>query len=69
MQFVNNMSFGAVMYKDPDGFHYKHPERSCTKCRKYPCLPKMDALKSNFAAYGCTMFDDVDVFELCADKK
>ena len=57
------------MYKDPDGFHYKHPERSCTKCRKYPCLPKMDALKSNFAAYGCTMFDDVDVFELCADKK
>ena len=54
----------TVMFKDPDGFHYKHPERKCTRCRKYPCLPKMVLLKGNFAAYGCKEFEDDNTFEL-----
>jgi len=52
------------MFKDPDGFHYKHPERSCKHCTKYPCLPKMELLKGNFAAYGCKEFEDDNTFEL-----
>lgn len=52
------------MFKDPDGFHYKHPERNCNRCRKYPCLPKMELLKGNFAAYGCKEFEDDNTFEL-----
>lgn len=49
--------------KDRDGFSYKHPERSCKRCLKYPCLENMDVLKSDFAKYGCKNFDDSNVFE------
>ncbi len=36
------MPITEVMFKDKDGFHYKHPERSCTRCKNYPCLPNME---------------------------
>ena len=55
----------VVNFKDSDGFHYKHPERSCKKCLKYPCLNKMDKLKSNFGAYGCRYYEDENTFDLC----
>lgn len=53
-----------VMFKDKNGFHYKHPERSCKRCNKYPCLPNMNILLGDFAAYGCTMFEDSNTFEV-----
>ena len=53
-----------VNFKDKDGFHYKHPEHSCKRCTKYPCLPHMDLLLGDFAAYGCTMFEDDNTFEV-----
>lgn len=28
----------------------------------YPCLPKMDLLKSDFAKFGCRNFDDANIF-------
>lgn len=45
------------LFKDKDGFTYKHPERNCSECCKYPCVPNMDKLLSNFAAYGCINYD------------
>ena len=57
------------MFKDKDGFHYKYPERSCKRCMKYPCLEKMEILQCNFAAYGCKMFEDINVFKQCKPKK
>lgn len=51
--------------KDKDGFHYKYPNRSCSKCLKYPCIPDMNKLKSNFGAYGCRNYDDENIFNVC----
>lgn len=36
---------------------------------KYPCLEKMENLKGDFAAYGCKMYEDVNVFDKCKLKK
>ncbi len=52
-----------MIFKDPDGFHYKHPERSCKRCKKYPCLEGMEVLKGDHAKYGCVYWDDINVFE------
>lgn len=54
-----------IKFKDEDGFHYKHPERSCKRCLKYPCIDNMQILKSNFASYGCKHYEDVNNFNLC----
>jgi hypothetical protein len=52
-----------ISFKDKDGFHYKFPERSCTRCRKYPCIANMEQLKGDFAKYGCVNFLDENYFE------
>lgn len=49
------------LFKDKDGFTYKHPERDCKACLNHPCVPKMEELKSNFAAYGCSNYKEYDV--------
>lgn len=51
-------------FKDPDGFHYKYPERNCKRCLKYPCIDKQYLLKSNFAAYGCKNYSDSNIFNV-----
>ena len=56
------MPVGKVNYKDPNGLTYKHPERSCKRCLKYPCITNMDKLYRDFAKYGCKHFDDMNVF-------
>lgn len=53
-----------VMFKDEDGFSYKHPERNCNKCLNFPCISGMDKLRGNFAAYGCVNFSDENTFEI-----
>ena len=63
------MPITEVMFKDKDGFHYKHPERSCTRCKNYPCLPNMDKLQGDFASYGCRKFEDINTFEVWKPKK
>lgn len=50
------------MFRDRDGFHYKHPERSCNHCKNYPCVTNMHILKCNFAKYGCKNFEDINTF-------
>lgn len=57
------MSFNELMFKNRDGFHYKFPQNSCDRCFKYPCLPNMDKLKSNFAKFGCKYFEDTNIFK------
>lgn len=57
------MPVSQVMFKDRDGFTYKHPERSCHKCLKYPCIEHMDRLLCDFAKYGCKNWSDSDFFE------
>ena len=52
-----------INFKDRDGFRYKHPERSCKRCTNYPCLPNMNLFLGDFAAYGCTMYEDENTFE------
>lgn len=49
------------IFKDDDGFTYKHPERSCKTCLKYPCIPEMDTLLSDFAKYGCFDYYDFNM--------
>lgn len=53
-----------ITFKDADGFHYKHPERSCERCLNFPCVNGQDKLKSNFAAYGCQNYSDSNKFDL-----
>lgn len=52
------------IFKDDAGLAYAHPERSCKKCLRYPCLDNMDKLKSDFAKYGCVKFSDSDIFTI-----
>lgn len=52
-----------LIFKDKDNFHYKFPQRCCKRCLNYPCLPKMNLLKSNFAKFGCKMWEDSNIFE------
>lgn len=63
------MSTIEIKFKDKNGFHYKHPERSCVRCKNYPCLEDMDRLLGNFAAYGCRNFEDVNTFDVWKPRK
>ena len=56
------MLVSEIIFKDPDGFHYKHPERSCNRCKNYPCIDNMSNLKGDFAKYGCKGWDDMNIF-------
>lgn len=39
--------------QDDEGIKYKHPERTCKKCAKYPCFRGMENFVSDMAKYGC----------------
>lgn len=55
---ITNESF----LKDKDGISYKHPERSCKECLKYPCFKGQDISTScNYARYGCIKYIDEDM--------
>lgn len=59
-----------IKFRDRDGVYYKHPERSCKKCLKYPCIENMqEKLFSDFASYGCVYYEDENVFDICLNKK
>lgn len=63
------MPVAEVMYKDKDGFRYRHPDRSCERCLKYPCIEGMNKLKGDMAKYGCKLYGDVNTFELWKSKR
>ena len=43
--------------RDPNGVKYINPDRRCKDCKHYPCMLGQDKLKSDFARYGCTLYD------------
>lgn len=45
--------------RDSSGTKYKHPERTCKDCERYPCMKGMDNLVCDFAKYGCRQFKDI----------
>ena len=58
-----------LITKDADGFHYRHPERSCSKCLKYPCITGMENLRGDYAKYGCVNYENPNIFDVCQPKK
>ena len=40
-------------YQDEEGIKYKHPERTCKDCLKYPCFRGQENFESDMAKYGC----------------
>lgn len=43
--------------KDKWGIKYKHPERTCKKCKKYPCFDgQVEYCRCDFAKYGCLRY-------------
>jgi hypothetical protein len=44
-------------YYDNAGVKYKYPDRSCEKCKKYPCHEDIITLDAEFAKYGCIMYE------------
>ena len=42
--------------RDKYGIKLKYPNRTCKKCKKYPCFMGIDKLSSDFAKYGCVYF-------------
>ena len=63
------MPIAEIMFKDKDGFHYKHPDRSCSRCKKHPGVSNMDTLQGDFAKYGCKYFEDVNTFDTWKPKR
>lgn len=48
--------------KDKDGISYKHPERNCADCIKYPCFDGQEEQeRCNYAKYGCINYVDVEM--------
>lgn len=46
----------------------KFPERSCKDCKFYPCILGHENLKSDFAKYGCTIYDGRNSESQTCDK-
>lgn len=44
--------------KDSAGIVYKHPERTCSNCTRYPCFDGIKNLSCDFAKYGCRKYID-----------
>lgn len=38
---------------DAYGVKYQHPNRTCSKCKLFPCRDDMKILDVDFAKYGC----------------
>lgn len=41
------------LFKDKYGVRLKYPNRTCRKCKKYPCFAGIKYCRSDFAKYGC----------------
>lgn len=42
--------------RDDEGIIYKHPERTCKECVKYPCFKGIENFVCDFAKYGCRKY-------------
>ena len=46
--------------KDKFGIKLKFPSRKCKYCGRYPCFQGIEKCSSNFAAYGCTYYKEIN---------
>lgn len=44
--------------RDSAGVIYKHPERACKKCSKYPCFKGQENMELDYAKYGCVKYKE-----------
>lgn len=44
--------------KDKFGVKLKFPDRSCKKCKRYPCFEGINNCVCDFASYGCNIYSD-----------
>lgn len=59
MKNVNNhKTIPKKFYKDDEGIIYKHPERTCKNCIKYPCFKGIENFVCDMAKYGCIEYKD-----------
>ena len=54
--FINKMR----VEKDKFGVKLKFPDKECKSCKKYPCFQGMERCSSNFAAYGCIYYRELN---------
>lgn len=40
---------------------WKYPERSCNKCKNYPCFSGQENMKADYAKYGCKNFIENEI--------
>lgn len=45
-------------YQDSEGIKYKFPERTCSSCKRYPCIEGQERLKCDMAKYGCRKYKE-----------
>lgn len=45
-------------YQDSEGIKYKFPERTCSLCKRYPCIEGQERLKCDMAKYGCRKYKE-----------
>lgn len=42
--------------KDSAGVKYKHLDRTCKECKRFPCFEGIEICKCDFAKYGCRLY-------------
>lgn len=42
--------------KDSSGVKYKHLDRTCKECKRFPCFEGIGICKCDFAKYGCRLY-------------
>lgn len=47
-----------MIKKDSSGVKLKYPNRTCKKCKLYPCFDGIELCKSDFARVGCKLWQD-----------
>ena len=62
--FISTMS--KITKRDPDGYYYQEPNRTCKECAKNPCIKGQELLWSDFARYGC--LDYISIDEYCMER-
>ena len=61
--YNSNQQFAEDICKDVEdkfGVKLKFPNRECKSCRRYPCFRGIEKCSSNFAAYGCTYYRELN---------
>lgn len=45
-----------MITKDKSGVKLKYPNRTCKKCKLYPCFDGIESCRCDFSSYGCKLY-------------